>query len=58
MTTFTKSPKDLERLAKFGVNRADPRFWDVYDWFQQRSAEDEPVEGGLFDLNRYHPTAR
>ncbi len=58
LTTFTKSPRDLERLAKFGVNRADDRFWAVSDWFQQRSAEEEPVEGGLFDLNRYYSTAR
>jgi len=41
----------MERLAKYGVNRADDRLWDAYDWFQQRFYEDEPVQGGLFDLN-------
>jgi hypothetical protein len=55
---FTGSAKDLERLAKYGVNRADDRFWDTYDWFQQRFNEDEPIRGGLFDLNRYSHTAR
>jgi hypothetical protein len=54
LANFKKSPKDMERLAKYGVNRAEDRFWDVYDWFQQRSYEDEPVRGGLFDLNRYY----
>ncbi|MRR33650.1 peptidylprolyl isomerase [bacterium] len=55
---FEKSPKDLERLARYGVNRADDRLWDTYDWFQQRFNEDEPVRGGLFDLNRYYYDAR
>jgi Fatty acid cis/trans isomerase (CTI) len=55
---FTKSPKDLERLARYGVNRADDRFWDTYDWFQKRFYEEEPVRAGLFDLNRYYYHAR
>jgi hypothetical protein len=55
---FDKSPKDLERLANYGVNRADDRLWEAYDWFQQRFNEDEPVRGGLFDLNRYYYYAR
>jgi Fatty acid cis/trans isomerase (CTI) len=54
---FDNSPKDLERLAKYGVNRADDRLWETYDWFQQRFNEEEPVEGGLFDLNRYYHVA-
>jgi hypothetical protein len=48
----------MARLARYGVNRADERFWDAYDWFQKRFLEDEPVRGGLFDLNRYYHTAR
>jgi len=55
---FDKSPKDMARVAKYGINRADERFWDAYDWFQKRFLEEEPVRGGLFDLNRYFHTAR
>jgi len=55
---FEKSPQDLERLGRYGINRADERFWETYDWFQQRFNEDEPVRGGLFDLNRYYYEAR
>jgi hypothetical protein len=51
---FDKSPQGLARLAKYGVNRADDRLWETYDWFQQRFNEEEPVQGGLFDLNRYY----
>jgi hypothetical protein len=55
---FDKSPKDQARMAKYGINRADERLWATYDWFQQRFNEDEPVRGGLFDLNRYYYDAR
>jgi hypothetical protein len=55
---FEKSPRDYERLAKYGVNRAEDRLWDTYDWFQQRFYEDEPVHSGLFDLNRYYHQAQ
>jgi hypothetical protein len=55
---FEKGPRDAERLSRYGVNRADERLWDAYDWFQRRFLEDEPVAGGLFDLNRYHHNAR
>ncbi len=51
---FDASPKDLARLAKYGVNRADDRLWETYDWFQKRFNEDEPVLGGLLDMNRYY----
>jgi len=55
---YDKSPKDMMRIAKYGINRSDGRFWDTYDWFQKRFQEDEPVTGGLFDLNRYYYRAR
>jgi hypothetical protein len=55
---FKKSPRDYERLAKYGVNRAEDKLWDMYDWFQKRFYEDEPVDAGLFDLNRYYYLAQ
>ena len=45
-------------MQKYGINRSDDRFWETYDWFQQRALADEPVRGGLFDLNRYYSLAR
>jgi hypothetical protein len=51
---FSDTPQNLERLSKYGINRADDRFWGTYDWFQKRFQEEEPVRGGLFDLNRYY----
>ena len=58
LARFEKSPADDERLAKYGVNRAEDRLWDMYDWFQNRFFEDEPVHAGLFDLNRYYHNAQ
>jgi hypothetical protein len=50
---FDNSKASMARLAKYGINRSDDRFWETYDWFQKRLNEDEPVTGGLLDLNRY-----
>lgn len=51
---YDGSPGQIKRLSKYGINRSDDRFWETYDWFQKRFIEDEPVRGGLFDLNRYY----
>jgi len=58
LANFKYDTKDLARLAKYGINRSDERFWPTYDWFQKRFMEDEPVRGGLFDLNRYYYKGR
>jgi hypothetical protein len=54
LANFKGDRVDLARLAKYGINRSDERFWPAYDWFQKRFNEEEPVRGGLFDLNRYY----
>lgn len=54
MANFDLSEKSYVRLAKYAINRSDERFWDTYDWFQKRLLEDDPVNGGLLDLNRYY----
>jgi hypothetical protein len=58
LSNFKGDQADLARLAKYGINRSDDRFWPAYDWFQKRFNEEEPVRGGLFDLNRYYYKAR
>ncbi len=57
-TNITFDAVNYERLAQYGVNRAEDRLWDTYDWFQKRFYEDEPVNAGLFDLNRYYYLAK
>jgi hypothetical protein len=53
LATFDGGEESRRQLARFAINRGDERFWDTYDWFQRRFDEDEPIRGGLLDLNRY-----
>jgi hypothetical protein len=49
-----RSAEDYDRFVqRFGVRRTHPAFWQQADWFQARYLRDDPVEAGLFDLNRY-----
>ncbi len=43
-----------KRFDKYGINRANKNFWKEYDWFQERFKQEQPVQSGLFDLNRYY----
>ncbi|HHH45115.1 MAG TPA: isomerase [Gammaproteobacteria bacterium] len=46
--------KDYERfVGLFGVRRTRYDFWDTADWLQDHYAAQQPVDSGLFDLNRY-----
>jgi len=49
---------EVNQFVSYGINRANPEFWQEYDWFQQRFFEEQPIHAGLFDLNRYYPLAR
>jgi hypothetical protein len=42
-----------KKLLKFVINRANPNFWEIFDWFDKEFKKEEPLEYGLFDLNRY-----
>ena len=57
LENFDGSDRYTEILLGFGVPRSDPQFWETYDWFQQKLEEDDPLNAGLYDLNRYYPTA-
>jgi hypothetical protein len=57
LVNFDNSEEMLELENKFGINRADPKLWEAYDWLQARFLRQEPVTGGLFDLNRYYHRA-
>jgi len=49
-----KSGEDLQALRdRYGVRRNASWFWRVSDKFHARYREQDPVEFGLFDYNRY-----
>jgi hypothetical protein len=54
LNNYTVNETDIARLDNYGVNRSDPKFWEVYDWFQDTFNETDPVNSGLADLNRYY----
>jgi len=57
LANFDGSERYLTMLDRFGVNRSAPEFWDTYDWFQKQLNEADPLQAGLYDLNRYYPSA-
>ncbi|MCB1676197.1 MAG: fatty acid cis/trans isomerase [Halioglobus sp.] len=40
-------------VSRYGVRRNAPWFWKVSDKFHRNYAQEQPLEAGLFDLNRY-----
>lgn len=57
LRTYDGGERDRGRLARYGVNRMHPDFWQVYDWFQCEFNRRDRVQAGLFDLNRYYHQA-
>lgn len=51
---FDGGGDSINRLNRYGINRADSRFWQVYDLIQDRFNSSDPEQAGLFDLNRYY----
>ncbi len=58
LRNYRGTEEDSVKLSEFGINRGDNTFWDEYDWFQTRYLKENPVTGGLFDLNRYYYLAK
>ncbi len=38
----------------YSVQRNDTNFWEESDWHYRTYLEQEPIEGGLFDMYRFH----
>ncbi|WP_408997824.1 fatty acid cis/trans isomerase [Sulfurovum sp.] len=44
----------MKRLKKYFISRVDPKFWETFDWFQTQFNKADPLQAGLYDLNRYY----
>ncbi len=53
MKNTTGSDTDIKKFRHFFISRSDPKFWEIYEWFQNYYDAQEGVEAGLYDLNRY-----
>ncbi|WP_163340569.1 fatty acid cis/trans isomerase [Desulfopila sp. IMCC35008] len=54
LDVYDGGAESIERFKKYGINRADDNFWEVYDWFQNAFNVSERENAGLIDLNRYY----
>jgi len=41
------------KIKKYFVSRSNEQFWETFDWFQNHFNESDPLNAGLYDLNRY-----
>jgi len=54
---FDNSRDHLNKILKYAINRANPKFWDYYDWYDKKFKEQDSLNYGIFDLNRYDKQA-
>ena len=57
LENYEDTDLNKKKIFKFAVNRANPKFWEVSDWFNNEFKKQDPLNYGLFDLNRYISTA-
>ena len=57
LKNYDGSQKYNQKIVKYFVSRSDPKFWKTFDWFQNYLNRKEPLQSGLYDLNRYSRTA-
>ncbi|WP_420336007.1 fatty acid cis/trans isomerase [Roseibium sp.] len=50
-----RSQRDyLNVIAAYGIRRTDPRFWESIDLIQSELNDQDAVQAGLLDINRYN----
>jgi hypothetical protein len=54
LKNFDGSLKYKLKFKKYFISRNDPKFWETFDWFQNDFNKSDPINAGLFDLNRYY----
>lgn len=50
---YKDTAENKKRVLKYAVNRANPKFWESFDWFNNEFKKQNLLQYGLFDLNRY-----
>ncbi len=53
LTTHKNADLANHRAAKYAITRANPNFWEIYDWFNSEFKKQDLLQYGIFDLNRY-----
>ena len=51
---FEENEVYYQKVQKYAISRSNKNFWEYFDWFQDRLYKDDPLNAGLYDLNRYY----
>ena len=54
IANFEENEVYKAKFKKYFISRGNEKFWETYDWFQNRFNKEDPLQAGLYDLNRYH----
>jgi len=54
LENFDGSEHYKATITKYFIGRDDEKFWDYFDWFQNHFYKSNPLNAGLYDLNRYY----
>ena len=54
LMNFENNEKYIDKIRKYTISRSDKEFWSYFDWFQNEFYKSDPVNSGLYDLNRYY----
>ncbi len=54
LANFDGSEYYIQKIDKYFISRANPEFWKTFDWFQSHFEHSDPLNAGLYDLNRYY----
>jgi len=57
LENYQDTPDCVARILGYGVARNDIDFWKHFDWFQKHFDKTQPLQSGLYDLNRYYHRA-
>ena len=53
LKNYKENDLNTKKILKYTINRANPNFWQSFDWFNGQFKKQDSLNYGLFDLNRY-----
>ena len=57
LMNFKDEEEYINKISKYTISRSNKDFWKYFDWFQKELYLEDPLNAGLYDLNRYYKTA-
>ena len=54
VVNYDDTPEYFAKISKYAISRSNQNFWKYFDWFQATFNAQDPLNAGLYDLNRYY----